>query len=258
MLSQFIWWSSIGLAFLILIRGMQNKLAYRYPVFYGYVAYVLFCEDLTSYFTQRWSPRFYSYGYWVTEFTGVLIGCAVVFETYRIGLRRFPGTARMTRNALALIFSLAFAKALAVAANDPGWWVQANTLEIERVLRTVQVIAVTALAAVCVIYAIPLGKNLRGILIGYGLYVGVLSLCLTFVPVRGHNFWWYASSTCYPAALGIWLTHLWSHNESLAPGASNKPPRDDRDSASNYEETATATRRRLQTARGDLVKVVRS
>ncbi len=56
MLSQFIWWSSIGLAFLILIRGMQNKLAYRYPVFYGYVAYVLFCEDLTSYFTQRWSP----------------------------------------------------------------------------------------------------------------------------------------------------------------------------------------------------------
>ena len=257
MLSQFIWWSSIGLAFLILLRGMQNKLVYHYPVFYGYVAYVLFCEDLTSYLTKQWSPGFYSYGYWATEFAGVLIGCAVVFETYRIGLRRFPGTARMTRNALALIFSLAFAKALVVAANDPRWWVQANTLEIERVLRTVQVIAVTALAAVCVIYAIPLGKNLRGILLGYGIYVGVFTLCLTFVPQQGHNFWWYASSSCYPVVLGIWLTHLWSPSENLAPGASNKPGNDSI-SGSDYEETATATRRRLQAARGDLVKVVRS
>jgi len=257
MLSQFIWWSSIVLAFLVLIRGLQTKLAYHYPVFYGYVAYVLFFEDITSYVTQR-VPALYFYVYWITEFVGVFVGCAVVFEIYRIGLHRYPGTARMARNALALIFVLALAKALVVAANDPRWWVEANRLEIERVLRTVQAIAVAALAAVCLIYAIPFGKNLRGILLGYGLYVGVLSVCLTFVPVQGHNFWWYASSTCYPVALAIWLTHLWSYQESLAPGSTDNYSGSHSDSDGDYQETASATRRRLQTARGDLVKVVRS
>jgi len=256
MLSQFIWWSSIALASLVLIRGMQTKLAYRFPIFYGYVAYVLSLDDVTSYFIK--APTVYSYVYWATEFVGVLIGCGVVFEIYRIGLLRYPGTARMARNALGVIFVLALMKALVVAANQPGWWVKANTLEIERVLRTVQAIAVAALAAVCLIYAIPFGKNLRGILLGYGLYVGVFSVCLTFVPVHGHNFWWYASSTCYPVALAIWLTHLWSYQESLAPGSTDKYSGSRSDSCGDYQETATATRRRLQTARGDLVKVVRS
>ena len=256
MLSQLIWWSSILLASLVLIRGMQTKLAYRFPVFYCYVAYVLFLEDITSYFIK--GPALYSYVYWATEFIGVIVGCAVVFEIYRIGLQRYPGTAKMARNALGVIFALAVAKALVLAGNQPGWWVTANTLEIERVLRTVQAIAVTSLSAVCLIYAIPFGKDLRGILLGYGLYVGVLSLCLTFVPMHGHNFWWYAYSTCYPLALAIWLTHLWSYQESLASGSTESYSGKDSDSGGGYQETAIATRGRLQTARGDLVKVVRS
>jgi peptidoglycan/LPS O-acetylase OafA/YrhL len=164
----------------------------------------------------------------------------------------------MARNALAVIFALALAKALVTAADDPSWWLKANTLEIERILRTVQAVAVAALAGVCLLYAIPFRKNLRGILLGYGLFVGVLAVCLTFVPTQGHDFWWYAYSACYPVALAIWLVHLWSYTENWVPAPTDSSAGADGGSGNAYQRTAAATRRRLQTARGDLVKAVRS
>jgi hypothetical protein len=259
MLSHFIWSSSIVLAFLVIIRGLQTKLASHYPIFYAYVAYVLLFEDIASYLIRHWNPGLYLYVYWITEFVGVVIGCGVVFEIFRMGLLRYPGTAKMARNALAVIFALALAKALVTAADKPGWWLQANTLEIERVLRTVQAVAVAALAGVCLLYAIPFRKNLRGILLGYGLFVGVLAVCLTFVPTQGHNFWWYAYSACYPVALAVWLIHLWSYTdtENCVPAPTDNFAAGDGGSGNAYQQTATATRRRLQTARGDLVKAVR-
>ncbi len=45
MLSQFIWSASIALEVFLLARGLQQKLTHKYPIFYSYIAYVLF-EDV--------------------------------------------------------------------------------------------------------------------------------------------------------------------------------------------------------------------
>jgi hypothetical protein len=131
MLSQAIWWGSIALEILLLVRGFLGKLAPRYPAFYAYLAFVLF-EDLSALFIDRWNhnPYIYNYTYWITEFLGIAIGCGVVFEIYRKGLLQFPGTARMARNALLFVFVLALTKALVVAGKDPRWWVEASMQEI--------------------------------------------------------------------------------------------------------------------------------
>src|SRR5262249_45615568 len=153
MLSQLIWWSSILLEVLVLVRGLQTKLALRYPLFYGYVAFVLFFEDLASYLIGHFIPGLYHYSYWVTEFVGLIIGCGVVFEIYRMGLQRFPGTARMARNALALVFALAVAKGILSASSHSQWWLAADTMSVERILRIVQAVAVLALAVAFLLYA---------------------------------------------------------------------------------------------------------
>src|SRR4029077_20261400 len=102
MLTQVIWWSSIALELLLLVRGFRTKLAFRYPVFFGYLFFVLVFEDLLS-FLNRWNSSAYFYLYWITEYAGVLIGCGVVLEIFRVALQRFPGTARMARNALLVV-----------------------------------------------------------------------------------------------------------------------------------------------------------
>jgi hypothetical protein len=249
MLGQSIWWGSIALEVLLLVRALRASLVSRYPAFYCYVFFVLALDVLCLFTYQRY-PQLYNYSYGTTEFLCVLVGCGLVFEVYRIGLSPYPGTARMARNVLASVFVLALAKALTTAAGDPRWWLEASTLEIERTLRTVQAIAIVALVALFLFYSISFGRNLRGILLGYGLFIGLRVICLAFVSSEGRDFWFYAYSASYPAALGIWLAHLWSYSEVPGPTVGRLEK--------DYQTVAAATRRRLQTARGQLAKAVRS
>src|SRR5216683_2695814 len=167
MLGQVIWWSGIALEALLLIRGLRGKLLARYPVFYCYILFV-WIQSLLRFSVYNTRPQLYSPVYWITEGVGVLIGCGVVFEVYRVGLAAYPGTARMARNLLAFLFVMAFTKAIVGTWNDPHWSSVATTLDVERVLRVLQSLAIIALVVLSLFYSIPFGRNLRGILLGYG------------------------------------------------------------------------------------------
>jgi hypothetical protein len=194
----------------------------------------------------------YEHWYWATEFLGVVIGCGIVFEIYRKGLSRFPGTTRMASNVLIFVFVLALVKAFVVAAHDPQWLTEASRQEIEQPLRVVQAISMAALVALFLFYSIPFKKNLRGIVLGYGLFLGAKVVNLTMMSTVDRDVWWYANSAVYPVILCIWLVHLWAYSD--VPSSEPATARLEID----YQRAAAATRRRLQTARGQLAKVVRS
>ncbi len=253
MLGQSIWWGSIVIEVLLLARGLRVRLVSRYPAFYSYVAFVLL-QDLACFVVYRrggTSSPLYSYCYWTTEFLCVLAGCALFFEAYRVVLSSYPGTARMARNALGLVFALALAKDIASACADPRWWL-GDPFYIERALRVTQAAAILALVALFLLYAIPFGKNSRGILLGYGSFVAVRLVSLAFAHGAAQDFWYYAYSASYLLALGIWATHLWSYSESTVPTPQTARLEND------YQALAAATRHRLQTARGQLARAVRS
>ena len=86
----------------------------------------------------------------------------------------------MARILLTVLFVIALAKALVDASSDPRWWAEATTIDIERAMRTVQAAAILALAALFLVYNIPFGRNLKGILLGYGLFIGVSVIWFTF------------------------------------------------------------------------------
>jgi hypothetical protein len=249
MLSQAIWWSCIVLEVLLLARAVSGRLIFRYPVFYGYILFV-FSQSILRSLAHRRSDELYKSVYWTTEFLGLMVGCWIVFEIYRAALAAYPGTAKMARKILAFLFVLAVSKAAAALWSDPRVLLQATPLQVERALRTVQAISILGLVAVFASYSIPFGRNLRGILSGYGLFVGERVVCLTFVPPQGHHFWFYASSACYTVALSLWLGYLWSYQPSAVPMASLQLEQD-------YQRTAAVTRRRLQEAGGYLRKAVR-
>ena len=254
MLSQSIWWSGVALEVLVLIRGFRGKLVSRYPVFYTFIAFVLF-QGLLRFLAYYWRPQLYRDVYWTTEFLAVMVGCAVVFEIYRIGLSSYPGTARMARNALAFVFALALTKALVDVASDPRWWLEATARDVEGAVRAVQALSVIALVALFLFYAIPFGRNLRGILLGYGFFIFLSLLSLTFassvVNKTAHDVWSYAHSGSWVMALSLWVAHLWSYRVNPVPST-----RVDLDL--EYQRLAASTHRRLQEARGYLAKAVRS
>lgn len=246
-----IWWGGIALEILLLVRAYRTNLRLSYPVFYLYILFVL-VQSFLRLLVHHYRSDLYAYIYWTTEFIGVFIGCGIVYEIYHIGLASFPGTARMARHLLTTLFVIAVAKAIADASNDPRWWAEATTVDIERALRMVQAFAIIALVALFLVYGIPFGRNLKGILFGYGLFIGASVLGFTFVPPEGTQFrffWSYLSPTSYAVALCVWVAYL-------------RSPQPQSDLLSNvrleeqYQQVAAGTRRRLQGARAYLGKVI--
>jgi hypothetical protein len=253
MLGQSIWWGCIIFETLLLVRGLHAKLWARYPVFYAYIFFV-WLQSLLRFSIFHFASQFYSAVYWITEGLGVLMGCAVVFEIYRLGLAAYPGTARMARNLLGIVFVLASTKAVVEAWQDPQWWLIATTMDLERILRIVQGLAIAALIVLFFFYAIPFGRNLRGVLLGYGLFIAESVIWLTLVPVAGakfHQFWYQLHPTSYFAVLGVWLAHLWSYAPKPEPNTAVRLE-------AEYQKVAAATGQRLREARGYLAKAVRS
>lgn len=253
MLSQVIWWGGILLEVLLLARGVQTKLVFRYKFFYSYILCV-FLESVVRLMVRTMAPELYTPVYWVTEFIALAVGCGVVYEIYKLGLVSFPGTARMARVVVAALFGLVMLKAFVGAADDPGWLEIAGRADFELNLRVVQAILISALVALFLGYSISFGTNLRGIVTGYGLVVALRVLRLSF-PSLGweslREMERYVSPVTYLLALGLWTAYLWSYVPAEEPAPPVHLERD-------YQEVAEATRRRLRAARSYLGRAVGS
>jgi hypothetical protein len=249
MLNPAIWIIGNLLEVALLVRATRARLIHRYPLFYSYILFVLLQSPIRWIFYGH--KPLYALVYWITEFLGATIGCGIVFEAYRVGLADYPGTARMAKLALSIVFVIAVAAALGLAAG-PGWWATTRITDIERTLRIVQALAIIALLLLVWSYRIPFDKNLGGILAGYGVFVGASVVWLTFVYMGGNEFqtfWFYLKPISYDLAVGTWVWCLWSYS---AVREWRSPVTLEQD----YQRIAAGTRRRLQETRGYLGRAV--
>ena len=211
MLSVMIWSVGVVLEILLLIRGFREKLYRQFPIFYLYLLFVM-VNDVVSMGVYRRAANYYFQVYWVTQFLSLAIGSGIIFEIYRVALRSFPGAARMTRCVLLIVFGAIFANALTIPWDGVFRWLAAATITLERNLRIVQALAILTLALLFSWYAIPFGKNLKGILFGYSLFVGLSIVQFTiwrYSQEQVKPFWSYAQPVCYLLVMGVWIRALW-------------------------------------------------
>lgn len=207
-----IWWVGTVLEIMLLVRGVQGKQLRRFPVFYFYLLFVA-ANDFLRIAVYRWSPAYYSQVYWITQFLGLAIGSGVIIEVYRVALRQFPGAARMARFLLCVVFGVIFVRAIATRSGEFIPWLASSSLMLERNLRIVQALALVTLATLFLWYAIPFGRNLKGILVGYSLFVGmsVAQYILWYdgwTPIQ--SVWPSVEALSYLLVLIVWTRALWS------------------------------------------------
>ena len=223
MLANIIWFSAIALEAVILLRASTTGLLKRYPLFYSYIGCVL-VKEIIGLITNAFAPKLYEPLYWPTELATILASYAVIIEVFRRSTRHKPGIRRLVQNALLSVFALT----VAYAASD--FWhggfgsLSRAIADLGRDLRYVEAAILLVMLWLFVRYRIPIGRNLRGVIVGYSFWVGlnVVNLALLFQP--GNEFSVLLRGVLpatYAITLGIWCIALWSaHPEPASPAES--------------------------------------
>lgn len=219
MLSLAVWFTTLVLETLILLRALKGELLSRYALFYVYLG-IVFLQSFSLLIIYLAMPRYYASLYWSAEFVSVVLGCGVVWEIYRGALGRFPGAARMARNVLSFMLLMVISKVLVDTWSSTVWRPAGTVVELERDLRAVQAMVLIGLVFVIAFYRIPLGQNLWGMILGYGLLIGTNVITLALRALLGDTFqtaWRYLQPLSYLAVLCIWFTTLWSYKTAPVP-----------------------------------------
>jgi hypothetical protein len=253
MLTLTIWCCGVALEALLLYRGVRSKLISRYPNFYIY-ALALFLSDALLYAVYRFKPAAFDRWNWYAGFLVLFLGCGIILEVFRHVLSPYPGADRFARIAATVVFGAIFGFAILYPIWQPApSAAQALYLVVQRDFLFVQAILLIVLLQVISYYRIATGKNLKGMIFGYGLCVGAT---LMFLAVRAHvgarfqSTWSWLQQISYFVALAIWVVALWSHHGNPAPNSGIGPDAD-------YDELAARTRDMVSVAGAQLVKVER-
>jgi hypothetical protein len=204
----------------VLIRALVSNWYRQYGFFFAYLACVFF-QDLIFGVIYLDAQRYYAPIYWSAEFLSIALGCGVTWEVFRRALKHCPGAGRMARSVFAFALVAAVSKIAVNVWTGISLW-PGTMIELERNMRAIQAVFFVGLALLVVYYGIPIGRNLTGILFGYGVFISTSVLNLTLRAFFGSSFqaiWANLQPPCYLAVLVIWSISLWNYQEAPIPSA---------------------------------------
>ena len=219
MLSQAIWWVGNLMLALILLRAWTGRLFARYPYFFGYVLCV-FCSSMLRVYVWTAFPQAYRLWYWISEAIGVVAGFGVTWEIYAHVLAPYHGVNRMARSILGVLLGLVLSRAFVELWRDPLKSLGPTTAELEGNLRVVQALLLLAILGLIVQYAVPMGRNIRLMLMGYGFYIvcGAVTLSLhSRLGESSGNVLGLVNRLGYSVTLAAWVGGMWSYSPEPAP-----------------------------------------
>lgn len=252
MLSLLLWQAGLLLESLILVRAVRSRMVTKFPYFYGYI-FCVFVVSLGLYIGNAVRPDFYENWYWPTQFATLLAGCGVVLDAVQHSFGFYPGAERVARLACLAIFGATIfyvgSKAVMQAELTP----LAVTVGLERDLRVIEALLLFTVLSIVFYYGIELGRNLVGLIVGFGTYVGVSLISLAVRAFAGPRFnetWGILQSSAYLLSLMVWMVALWSYSPQVVPSGRSRME-------SDYEALAGATREILSSLRSYFKRTAR-
>ena len=129
----------------------------------------------------------------------------------------------MARTVFSVLLVVLIIRALAEAsANAVAAWIP-STVELERNLRVVQALLLLAIAGLVVHYALPIGRNIRSVLLGHSLNIGAVIVGLSLRSQWGAGFDGAEGLILrlgWNVALVIWCVGMWSYAPNPTPDGS--------------------------------------
>ena len=253
MATLIVWRAGILVEILILLRAVTSGSIRKYPFFNLYIAVVAFCDSCLYVLFLR-NPVAYPFWSARTELLNLVLGCGIALEIFRHVLSRYPGAERFARISGLVVFALIVSFAVvypSVPSGTPS--AVLKKVLIERDFLTVQAIFFLGILGIISYYGLEVGKNIRGMMVGYGLWLGTSVIALSLRSYIGSPFdavWIFVQPFSYLLSLTVWLTSLWNYS---SVSAANSDFRLDTD----YEAFVSATKGVIGEMRSHLGRAAR-
>ena len=171
-----VWYSTTFVGIAVLIRGAWTRQFVRYPFFYCQLSSILILA-LCSHYLVLFDRPFYTLWYWYTQLLTMaasIVGNAL--EVLRHVFTESPAArfAAGIRRALFIVATAYVAVALYVLQRA-----RPSVVLLERDFRTVQVLIWLVVLCGVFYFGLPLGRNIKGIFLGYGAYIAGSLVSLT-------------------------------------------------------------------------------
>lgn len=244
--------AGVLLELVLLLRGLRLRPLGRYHFFYAYISCSIF-GTIAGIMTRLIAPSSYQRWYWVIQLVTLVFGYGILLEILNHVLAPYPGADRFARISGLTAFGAIFCFALIAPVIMPHWS-PGTVIEFERDMRCVQAIFIFGVLAVIFYYGIPIGKNMRGMILGYGLYIFTSLVSLALRSYAGTPFdkvWDVVQPLSFVTSLVIWLIALWSYCPNPAPDPTIRLEED-------YEALVSRTKSVIGTIRTYLGKAARA
>lgn len=207
----------------VVIRGFWAKMWSVYPLFYFPLACSLIGGAATDRILSR-HPALYFQWYWRLQIITMFLACGSLLEISRHVFKPGDFCARkFGKSIFYAVCALTAAGALFYFAslwNAPKTKAAAIALDIfERDFRVMQAGALLVLFAGVFYFGLPLSRNLKGISVGYGIYVGssLLTLAIRALFRSAYNPTMVSQLGAYTLSLLIYLFCLWTYTPTGVP-----------------------------------------
>jgi hypothetical protein len=130
-------------------------------------------------------------------------------------------------------------------------------VELERDLRVIEALLLATVLAIVFYYRIELGRNVTGMILGFGAYVGVSLTTLALRSFLGPRFdtaWGLLQSASFVFGTAVWTVALWSYSPNPKPPTTGRGGRGD----GGYDALVRGTRAKLDSVRSNLRGVART
>ncbi len=221
-----LWYSllvlGVGLETVLLWRTHKGGMWRHYPFFVAYVLFVLL-RTLVLFAVMQLRAELYSVLYWRSEILAVALWFLITWEVFRQSFPKWSAIYRVASNAL-LVVLYGSAITLVVTGARLGRPLADRVVYplMERSLGCTQAISLLLLLILARYYGVSMGRNVRGIAVGFGMFVSIsvanfsaLELLTSFVP-----YWRLVRPLSFLGMLVIWTCALWTYapNPSLSSG----------------------------------------
>jgi hypothetical protein len=211
---------------LLLWRLLKRRQWSRYPYFSAFIAYD-FLRTIFLLEAVHYQNRSFAVVYWRTEVVSLLFRFVVIWEVVRAVFSRDSTLHKLMWKVVAALMMILLPSILALSWDQAllgHYLYRYLSPAFEQYLSLVQAVLLLAPAAVARYYGIALGRNLRGLVFGFGAY---LSLCAAnFASLqtwsRFFPFWRFLSVLTYIGMIVVWTWAFWNYAPSARLAAAGQ------------------------------------